>query len=33
MDAIGYTYARTNLAKTMDQVCDDKTIQLLFYHV
>lgn len=23
MDAITYTYARANLAKTMDRVCDD----------
>jgi antitoxin YefM len=25
MDAISYTSARNNLAKTMDQVCDDHT--------
>src|SRR5690554_3333144 len=25
MDAISYTAARTNLAKTMDQVCEDRS--------
>ena len=29
MDAITYTHARSNLAKTMDKVCDDHTMVII----
>jgi antitoxin YefM len=29
MDAITYTHARSNLAKTMDKVCDDHTTVII----
>ena len=29
MDAITYTHARSNLAKTMDKVCDDHTVVII----